>query len=86
MNSKIMCKHLSLLLQSLSKMDSNQGCTPQRLLREDSIDANGALSPISSRSNGTDTETEMEMKKKVRFNGCNFITFATPCYFFKADK
>ncbi len=38
--------------------------SPLRLLREESMDANGTLSPISSRSNGTDTETET--KKKVK--------------------
>ena len=38
--------------------------SPLRLLREESLDANGTLSPISSRSNGTDTETDT--KKKVR--------------------
>ena len=38
--------------------------SPLRLLREESMDANGTLSPISSRSNGTDTE--MDPKKKVR--------------------
>ena len=37
--------------------------SPLRLLREESMDANGTLSPISSRSNGTDTETDA--KKKV---------------------
>ncbi len=37
--------------------------SPLRLLREESMDANGTLSPISSRSNGTDTETDT--KKKV---------------------
>jgi len=46
--------------------DSNQAGTPLRLLREESIDANGALSPMSTRSNGTDTETDMDSKKKVR--------------------
>jgi len=39
---------------------------PLKMLRDESMDANGALSPISSRSNGTDTETELELKKKVR--------------------
>ena len=38
--------------------------SPLRLLREESMDANGTLSPISSRSNGTDNEADA--KKKVR--------------------
>jgi hypothetical protein len=38
--------------------------SPLRLLRDESCDANGTLSPISSRSNGTDTETDA--KKKVK--------------------
>ena len=45
--------------------------SPLRLLREESMDANGTLSPISSRSNGTDTETET--KKKVNWQFSYFI-------------
>ncbi len=45
--------------------------SPLRLLREESMDANGTLSPISSRSNGTDTETDT--KKKVRLYFTFFV-------------
>ena len=36
--------------------------SPMRFIREDSVD--GTLSPVSSKSAGTDTD--MEVKKKVR--------------------
>ena len=59
-----MQNHLFYSPMKSSAMDGNYvASSPLRLLREESLDANGTLSPISSRSNGTDTETDT--KKKV---------------------
>ncbi len=69
----LFCVFLASQMKAATMENSNAAPTsagltvassPLRLLREESMDANGTLSPISSRSNGTDTETDT--KKKVR--------------------